>query len=756
MRKRVKVGIEGIVQGVGFRPFIYQLAHQYHLAGYVTNTSTGVEIEVEGETEDIETFLKAIPEQKPPLALITHISSKPIPLQNESVFQIKPSQVKAKRTTLISPDVCICEDCLRELFDPKDRRFRYPFINCTNCGPRYTIINDIPYDRANTSMRRFKMCPQCEAEYNDPTNRRFHAQPNACWECGPRVFLYDAHACEVPCDDPIKETIKLLEAGHIVAIKGLGGFHLAVDACNEAAVKRLRQRKCREEKPLAVMSRDIETIKIYAILTPEAITLLTSPQRPIVIVPQKQPNPLAPSIAPGILDFGVMLPYTPLHYLLMEGNYLALVMTSGNLSEEPICIDNEEAFRRLKGIADYFLIHNRDILQRSDDSVARIINGKARLIRRSRGYVPVPVFLERDFPHILACGGEEKNVVCLVKDNRAFLSQHIGDMENMETLSFFEHVITHLKRILEITPTIIAYDLHPEYLSTKWALEQQGVKLIGIQHHHAHIMSCLAENKDIFSPVIGLALDGTGYGPDGTLWGGEILLVNGANFKRLAHFKYYPLPGGAKAIKEPWRMGVSYLYPLYGEDIPKLPLVLNQSIPADQIRLICQVIKKQVHCPLSSGVGRLFDAVSALLGLKLKIAYSAQAAILLEMIREDVEKGYQFNLDTHHHPWQIDPAPVFKAIVEDIKAGISPSIISGRFHLGLVDILEEICVKLREKTRINKIALSGGVFQNSYVLEATENRLQTKGFIVYSHSQVPTNDAGIALGQAVIAAKSLL
>jgi hydrogenase maturation protein HypF len=754
MRKRVKTLIQGIVQGVGFRPFIYRLARFYHLSGYVINTSNGVRVEIEGEEEDIKDFLEAISFKKPPLALITHIETSTIPLRDQNDFSISSSEVKEEKKTLISPDICVCKDCLEEMFDKKDRRYLYPFINCTNCGPRYTIISDIPYDRINTSMKRFKMCPHCQKEYEDPSNRRFHAEPNACPICGPKISLYNAKRGLIKHKDSIKEAINLLERGYILAIKGLGGFHLAVDAKNERAVERLRKRKHREEKPLAIMSKDIEAIKTYAFLCPEDISLLTSTQRPIVIVPRKKPNPLTQSLSPDTNDFGVMLPYTPLHYLLMEGDFKALVMTSGNISEEPICIDNAEAFRRLDGIADYFLMHNRDILGRCDDSIARVINGKPRLIRRSRGYVPLPIFLETSFPSVLACGAEEKNTICLLKDDCAFLSQHIGELENLETLSFFEHVIEHLKRILEIDPKIIAYDLHPQYLSTKWAKEKEGIKLIGIQHHHAHILSCLAENRDIFSPVIGLALDGTGYGSDGHLWGGEVLLVKSKAFKRLAHLFYYPLPGGYKAIKEPWRMAISYLYYIFGKDVFSLPLKINELIAKDKLQLVFQMIEKHVNCPLTSSLGRLFDAISAILGFKLSIAYSAQAAIFLEHIREETKEGYLFDLNINTNPWQIEPRPVIEEIIGDLKDNVPIDVISGRFHKGLVNVLKEVSLLAREKTGINKVALSGGVFQNSYILAELEMALIENGFIVYSHSQVPANDAGISLGQAVMAGLS--
>ena len=714
----------------------------------MTNTSKGVEIEVEGKEEDIHAFLKAIAKKSPPLALISSIKTYPLTPLGGEAFLIKESRLYAHRSTLISPDVCICEDCLRELFDPNDRRYRYPFINCTNCGPRYTIIDDIPYDRPNTSMHKFPMCKECASEYNNPENRRFHAQPNACFQCGPKIFLYDKEKRPILCNDPILETIKLLKKGFIVAIKGLGGFHLAVDAENSKAVMKLRERKPRKEKPFAIMSKDLNTISQYAILSQADRTLLTSFERPIVIVPKKKKNTLSDWIAPGIKNFGVMLPYTPLHYLLMEGRFLALVMTSGNISEEPICIENDETFSRLKEIADYFLIHNRDILQRSDDSVCQIINGKVRLIRRSRGYVPLPLFFDRDLPQVLAVGASEKNTICLTKENKAFISQHIGDLENLETLQFFEHVISHLKRILEIEPKILAYDLHPQYLSTKWALEQKGMKLVGVQHHHAHILSCLAENGD-FSKVIGLALDGTGYGEDGELWGSEILLVDKASYKRFAHLSYRSLPGGERAIKAPWRMAISYLYPIYGRELLELALPLKEVIEQKKIEKIMYMIEHSINCPLSSGLGRLFDAVSAMIGIKYYIDYSAQAAIELEMCQEEADEGYEFFIDAKEMPWKIDPNPVISAIIDDLRRGVSRGIISGKFHKGIVNILVKICNLAREKTGLKRVALSGGVFQNAYLLSQMENRLKALGFIVYSHSQVPCNDGGISLGQAM-------
>ncbi len=526
MNKRAKGTIEGIVQGVGFRPFIYQLAGRYRLTGYVGNTSSGVDVEVEGPVEEIQAFQRAIASESPPLARISAVIWEEISPKRDKDFSIVISRAHSERTALISPDVCICSQCLSEMMDPLDRRYRYPFINCTNCGPRYTIIQDIPYDRAVTTMKTFFMCSVCSEEYNNPNSRRFHAQPNACWDCGPVPSLHGKNGENVPCDDPIQKTSELLAKGHILAIKGLGGFHLAVDAANHKAVVRLRKRKHREEKPLAIMVRDLETAQKIAHVNRSEAVLLTSRQRPIVLLKKRRSHGLSTQVSPRNRYVGIMLPYTPLHYLLMEGPYVALVMTSGNRSEEPITIHNEDAFQQLRDIADYFLVHNRDIHLRSDDSVLRVVADVPRQIRRSRGYVPEPVFLHesmKGMPPVLALGGELKNTVCLTKENRAFLSQHVGDMENMETADFFQMTISHLKRILDITPVVIACDQHPDYLSSRYAKNQQECPSIAIQHHHAHIVGCLAENS-ISGPVIGLAMDGTGLGSDGAIWGGEIMI----------------------------------------------------------------------------------------------------------------------------------------------------------------------------------------------------------------------------------------
>jgi hydrogenase maturation protein HypF len=574
-----EIHVNGIVQGVGFRPCVYQLAYRLQLTGEVANTSAGVTIRLEGQLSQIEAFVRELTVSPPPLAQITDITSRNIPAQGFAHFTIVPSECGQQIETLISPDVCVCQDCLAELFDPADRRYRYPFINCTNCGPRYTIIEDIPYDRPKTSMKHFRMCPNCQAEYDDPANRRFHAQPNACFVCGPHIGLYDTAGRKILGDDAVNETVRQLKQGAIVAVKGLGGYHLAVDAADNAAVQRLRARKRREEKPLALMAASIDVIRQFSTVNPLEKSLLSSHQRPIVLLNKKASHPIAAAVAPNNRYFGVMLPYTPLHYLLLDAGFCALVMTSANLSDLPICIRNEDAFEKLKGVADYFLIHNRKIYLRSDDSIVRPEPGHTQFIRRSRGYVPTPVFLKNKMASVLAVGGGLKNTVCLTKGNQAFLSQHIGDLENLETYAFFKQSIRHMKRILAIFPQMVAYDLHPDYLSTRYAQELNGMLKVPIQHHHAHIVSCMAENQ-VDGPVIGLALDGTEYGTDGAIWGGEVLICRAEQFERAAHIAYTPMPGGNAAIREPWRMGLSYLFATFGPECLAIDIGFLRAIPA--------------------------------------------------------------------------------------------------------------------------------------------------------------------------------
>ncbi len=747
-----KTLIKGIVQGVGFRPFIYNLARTYNLKGFVTNTSEGVHIEVEGKSDALDAFHRAVIEEKPPLAIITAVDTVDQPVKSHSDFAIRQSQAQEHRRTLISPDICVCEDCLTELFDPANRRFGYPFINCTNCGPRYTIIMDVPYDRPFTAMQPFKMCTLCEAEYNDPTDRRFHAQPNACWDCGPVVSLWDHKGEAVPADDSIAEARGLLKQGKIVAVKGLGGFHLAVDATNDNAVIRLRTRKHREEKPLAVMASSLETIRRFAHVTEAEESLLSSTQRPVVLLEKKPNSYIAEQVAPRNRNYGVMLPYTPLHYLLLQDDDLsALVMTSGNITEEPIAIDNQEAFERLGSIADYFLNHDREIYLRSDDSVLRLVGAVPRQIRRSRGYVPVPIFLDRSLEPILACGAEWKNTVCLTRGNEAFLSQHIGDLENLETLNFFEMTIQHLKRILEIEPRIIAYDLHPDYLSTQYALKQTSMVQIGVQHHHAHIAKGMAEGG-LTGPVIGIALDGTGYGTDGQIWGGEVLIVEYHEFERAGHFAYIPMPGGAAAIKEPWRMAVSALHAAYGSEFLNMDIPFLEAMPAQKIQVLVQMMEKRINTPLTSSCGRLFDVVAALVGLHNEVAYEGQAAVELEAAAEDdMERVYPFEIQEKDGVLQFGTGPIVSGVVDDLGAGCSTGLISATFHNTLVALFLEVCQRLRALRGPKQVVLSGGCFQNARLLTALPDALESHGFEVYTQAQVPSNDGGIALGQALVA-----
>ncbi len=760
MEVRRQIEVSGIVQGVGFRPYVYRLATGRRLSGTIRNTSAGVTIEIQGPAETVRNFVERLPAEAPPLARITGLAVHDLPCNGDRDFSIVHSHAGEEVRTLISPDVAICPDCLREMFDPKDRRYRYPFINCTNCGPRFTIIRDIPYDRPSTSMAVFPMCPACLAEYVNPLDRRFHAQPNACWDCGPQVELWDKLGMRIECHDPIAEAVSGLHAGLVVAVKGLGGFHLAVDATNAAAVALLRQRKRRVEKPFALMVPDLHAAGEVCELNDDAErAVLQSIQRPIVLLPKKTPSSIPAEVAPFNRYLGVFLPYTPLHYLLLaEGGFQALVMTSGNQSEEPIAIDNREAVNRLNGLADYFLVHNRDILLRCDDSVVRVAGGIPRQLRRSRGFVPVPVFLKDDQPSVLAVGGELKNTVCLTKGKNAFLSQHVGDLENVESYRFFHEAIEHLERILEIRPEVIAYDLHPDYFSAKWALRQSGVKLVGVQHHHAHIASCMAENH-LEGHVIGFALDGTGYGTDGNIWGGEVLVAGYENFERAAHFEYVPLPGGAAAIREPWRMAVSHLAHHFGREFLKLDIPFVRGLDHGKVELLLRMMEQGVNSPLTSSCGRLFDAVAALIGIRQEVNYEAQAAIELEMAAgateetsTDNQTAYPMTLVPEGEHWIISTRPMFEALLDDLGRNIPVAKISRRFHNGLVEQFVELSTLLRKKTAVNRACLSGGTFHNVYLSQRLEARLSAVGFEVFIQKEVPAGDGGLSLGQAVVAA----
>jgi len=632
------------VQGVGFRPFIYRMALKNSLTGFVQNIPEGVIAEVEGVSEKLESFLAGVKNELPPLANITQLESSNVEVCNDTSFKIIPSVAHGHADVHITPDAATCPDCLQELFDSRNRRYRYPFTNCTNCGPRLTIINAIPYDRVNTSMSCFELCEKCRFEYENPADRRFHAEPNACPVCGPQLKLLDAAGNLVATDDSIRTAIGLLSSGNILAIKGLGGFHLSVDAGSDDAVKKLRSRKYREEKPLAIMASNINKAKQIAKISKSEEILLTSPQRPIVLLKKIKSNLISDLVAPDVPNLGIMLPYTPVHHLLLENNFTALVMTSANQVDEPICIGNREALQRLQGIADYFLVHNRDILVRCDDSITFVVSEKPRLLRRSRGYIPQPLRLKDAYPSILALGGQLKTTHCILKGNFAFVSPHIGDMETPQARDFFHESITLMKRITESNPKIIACDCHPAYYSTKAAQELNAQKVIRVQHHHAHIVSCMAENQ-IGGKLIGLAMDGTGYGLDGAAWGGEFLVADETEFERFGHFQYIILPGGEKAIHEPWRIAASLIKTAYGPSWRETALNLNLIPNKNQLELLDKMIDGKINSPLSSGLGRLFDGVAALIGSRRQVSFEGQAAMNLEMLATDSsDKPYSFEI----------------------------------------------------------------------------------------------------------------
>ena len=751
-----RIHITGVVQGVGFRPFVYNLATRLGLSGWVLN-SAGVEIEAIGPAAMLDDFVEQLRSEAPPMARIERITITDLPPSSiqhptSSAFTIHHSEARPGEFQPISPDVAICDDCLRELFDPDDRRYHYPFINCTNCGPRFTIIRDVPYDRPKTTMAPFRMCSDCQTEYDDPTNRRFHAQPNACPVCGPRVRF------QIPNlsfdEEAIQATRRVLAEGGIVAVKGLGGFHLACDATGDAAIARLRERKGRVDKPFAIMSFDLETVERYCEVSDEEQTLLTSRERPIVLLRQRPDSPISPLVAPGNKYLGVMLPYTPLHYLLLEPEIsdlsfpLALVMTSGNYSEEPIATDNDEALERLSDLADTFLLHDRDIHARCDDSVTRVFAGTELPVRRSRGYAPYPVHLPFPVRQVLAVGAELKNTFCLTRDRYAFLSQHIGDVENYETLCFFEQMVEQLARTFRIHPEIVACDMHPAYLATRYAqrLVSENLELVQVQHHHAHIAACMAENGLVGErPVIGVAFDGTGYGTDGAVWGGEFLVADYGSFRRAAHLRYVPLPGGDAAIRRPYRTALAHLWAAevpWEEDLPPVA-----AAPTTERAVLARQLERGLNAAPTSSIGRLFDAVSALTGVRQEINYEAQAAIELEMlVEEGVKEAYPFGLGE-----EVDPTPVIRAIVADVQAGVPAGLVAAKFHNGLATMIRDVCLWLREETGLDEVALSGGVFQNVTLLGKAVPLLQEAGFTVYVHHLVPPNDGGISLGQAIVA-----
>ena len=733
MVERLCLKIRGIVQGVGFRPFAHKLVRRCGLSGYIKNTSSGVELELEGERPALERFVALLPERAPVLALIESMEASYSPeLRGYEGFEIRRSQREEFRNTLISPDIGICEDCLRELRDPKDRRYRYPFINCTNCGPRFTIIKDIPYDRAKTSMAGFPMCPDCDREYHDIENRRYHAQPDCCASCGPRVFYLDGTGNEIP-GDGIELAREALKAGEIIAVKGLGGMHLACRCDEEALVRELRRRKQRDEKPFALMCRDVDCVRRICRLSAEEEKILTSFRRPIVLLEKRQPG-LDYLSENGYL--GVMLPYTPLHYLLFGDDLDMLVMTSANLSDTPILFKNEEALEKLQGIAGGFLLHDREIQTRCDDSLCWVLEGKEYPARRSRGYVPFPLRMEGALQSILACGAEQKASFCLSKGSYVFQSQHIGDLKNMETLENYTRQIAHFKNLFDIAPTLATCDLHPDYMSTEYA-QSLGLPLVPVQHHHAHLAACMADNG-LEGEVIGLVWDGTGYGTDGTAWGGECLVGGYEAFRRFGHILPLALPGGDKATKEIDRLAFSLLS---ASDCD------TSAIPAAETYRA--MLAAGLNCPLSSGMGRLFDGVAAILGIKSCCSYEGQGAILLEAAAKDDRGTYPILLSGC--PLVFDWREMIRAIVRDRQQGIATGVIAARFMNTLVAMAVEMAKAARGDTGLNRVCLSGGSFQNMYIMHRLPERLRAEGFTAYHHSRVSTNDEGIALGQLMIA-----
>jgi hydrogenase maturation protein HypF len=775
-----EVSVRGVVQGVGFRPFIYRLARDHELAGWVLNHSGGVEIEVEGRASALAAFVHDLTDQAPPLARIISVEVTSAPPAGYTRFEIRHSVAEEGRYQLISPDIATCADCLHELLDPDDRRYRYPFTNCTNCGPRFTIIRDIPYDRPLTTMQPFPMCPDCQREYDDPLDRRFHAQPNACPVCGPHIWLErpqgEAGDPAAPTGDAaMRMAGEMLLAGKVLAIKGLGGFHLACDATASDAVQTLRARKGRPAKPLAVMMATLEDVRRHCYLSEEEEALILSQQCPIVLLRWRESSKVVRDVAPDNVYLGAMLPYTPLHHILLRDVGRPLVMTSGNLSEEPIAQDNDEARVRLGPLADAFLMHNRDIYARYDDSVwfSPALDERAtgrqptQPIRRSRGYAPFPIRLPFHTKPILATGAELKNTFCLARDDFAFLSQHIGDMENLETLQHLEESVDLYKHLFRVEPKLVAHDLHPDYFSTKFAhsLSLDPDSLVGVQHHQAHVASCLVDNDWPLDggPVIGVAWDGTGYGLDGHIWGGEFFVGDYGGFRRAAHLEYLPMPGGDAAIRNPWRLALGYIYAL-ARELPKLrgnpagpegPAITEQ-----EMQIVRQQVDRRLNTPMTSAAGRLFDAVAALAGLRHQVTYEAQAAIELEMQATGWQPGtqdlnavqpYPFELRQESQGIVIGLRDLLGAIRTAVENGTSQAEIGWRFHLTLAELMTDVCQQIAAETGVRTVALSGGCFQNRLLLTLSLSRLEQAGFAVLLHHNVPCNDGGISLGQAALA-----
>ncbi|MCX7880007.1 MAG: carbamoyltransferase HypF [Ignavibacteria bacterium] len=754
MRQRIKLEIKGAVQGVGFRPFVYRLANELNLNGYVLNSTIGVIIECEGERKILEIFIDRIKSEKPKLAFISSFEYSFLEPKGYETFEILHSRYEAETVAFILPDISTCPDCLKEMFDPKDRRYMYPFINCTNCGPRYSIIESLPYDRSNTTMKKFQMCSKCREEYNNPNDRRYHAQPIACPECGPHVELWDREGNVLSKKhDAIEETVELIKKGKIIALKGIGGFQLLVDSYNDEAVKKLRERKHRIDKPFALMFPNLDSVYQVCNLELAEERLLLSPEAPIVLLKRKStPNTKQPStyVAPENPYLGIMLPYSPLHHIIMNELNIPIVATSGNISEEPMCIDELEALDRLQNIADFFLVHNRPIARYVDDSVARVIKGKVMMLRRARGYAPFPIEFEEnirfDDKTLLAVGGQLKNTIALQKGKNVFISQHIGDLSNEKAINSFKKAVKEFQEIYKSDSSIFICDLHPDYFSTQFvnSLNNENKKVIYIQHHIAHAASCIAENQ-VKNNALAVVWDGTGFGLDGTIWGGEFFLVKNFHFEHFASFRKFSLPGGEQAIKEPRRSALSLLWEIYRKELSnvKIPF-LELNFSHNELRIFTQMLENNLNTPRTSSVGRIFDAVASLVNLCHRINFEGQAAMMLEFTANShINENYPFEIEKAQ-PIIIDWQPIIEGILEDIKSDTEVGRISAKFHNTLSEIILKLAKLVGNETTI---VLSGGCFQNAYLLERTINRLEENQFKVAWHQRVPPNDGGISFGQ---------